>query len=243
MRRMCRITILAVACHVAFGASLAMGQFGYYPRADGGYSGDGAWGLYSSAATYAATSRAYEANRLASDRAALAQSELVQGNIRNMQTAQAEYRTQDIVGQQQANRNWWFQVQQQQAQRQPTYAGRTTYAAPVSGFESAPSTAVAATDSIIKWPPLLCQPEFAKQRALVEAPYRSKGAKADPTVADYETMIEAVEQMRAIMRQMATTLVAQEYLDTDAFLTQLAAEAQGRIEAIKAKSKTKPSAR
>jgi crotonobetainyl-CoA:carnitine CoA-transferase CaiB-like acyl-CoA transferase len=162
----------------------------------------------------------------------------MQSGIRNTLTTQAQTRTQDILGQQQSNKDWWFQVQQQQmAQRRAMPALASGGGAPAAGFESARSAAAqpeVATD-IIKWPSVLRDPQFAQERARVEAPYRrAPKGEAIPTVDDYKNMIDAAEQMKTILGQMTAEISAQAYLNTVKFLDQLAAEARGRIETGKA---------
>ena len=70
---------------------------------------------------------------------------------------------------------------------------------------------------------------------MVEAPYRrAPKGEAIPTVEDYKNMIDAAEQMKTILGQMTAEISAQDYLNTVKFLDQLAAEARGRIENVKA---------
>ena len=160
---------------------------------------------------------------------------MMQGGIRNTMTTQAEARTQAQFSQQQSNRDWWFQVQQQQvAQRHSMSARPSMGMAPVTGFESAAPAAAtqpeAATD-VIKWLPVLCDPRFAAERASVEAPYRrDPKEKANPTAVDYQNMIGAAEKMKTVLGQMTADISAQEYLGAEQFLDKLAAEARGRIE-------------
>ena len=204
------------------------GYGGYY-----GYGGDGAWGAYTSALNNATSRNVAEQDRLAGQNAALQQRAMMQSGIRNTLTTQAQTRTQDLLDRQQSNKDWWFQVQQQQlAQRQTVAARPYVGQAPVAGFESAaPARAQpeAATD-IIKWPSVLRDPRFAQQRAAVEAPYRrAPKGEAIPTVEDYQNMIEAAAQMKTILGQMTAEISAQDYLNTMKFLDQLAAEARGRI--------------
>jgi hypothetical protein len=196
------------------------------------------------------------------------------GAIRGTMDADAQGRSQAIIGQQQANRDWWFQTQQQQAaqrqgevaqqpyqslavppppramqpqdqvdqaalQRQYEAAQRERYqtrrryelAQFAPGFESASPAAPPVATDIIKWSPVLQAPQFAEQRARIEAPYR-RGAKglSTPTAKDYQDMIAATGQMKLILKNMATEISAQDYLNAAAFLDQLAAEARGRLE-------------
>jgi hypothetical protein len=205
------------------------GHYGGY----GGYWDDGAAGVmgaYTSTMNYNTTRNIAEANRLAGQRAAMQQNALMQGGIRSTLTSQAENRSQDIINRQQSNRDWWFQVQQQQiAQRRamPASAG----AAPVAGFEAAAASPQVATD-IIQWPQVLWGPEFAADRAKVEAPYR-RTPKTNPTNADYQNMIDAAANMKMLLGKITANISAQEYLGAGKFLDQLTAEARGRIEKSK----------
>lgn len=205
------------------------GGYGGY----GDYGDAGVMGAYTSAMSSAASRSAAQSDRLAGQNVAAQQRAMVQSGIRNTLGSQAEARTQNILGQQQSNRDWWFQVQQQQvAQRRSMPAFSSVGTAPASGFESAAPAAAtpqAATD-IIKWLPLLCEPQFAQQRARVEAPYRrSSDGHGNPTVADYKEMIDAAEQMKTILTEMTAQISAQDYLIAEKYLDQLAAEAHERL--------------
>lgn len=210
------------------------GRYGGY-GGYGDFGGYGAWGAYTSALNSATTRNIAEQDHLAGMNAAMQQNAMMQSGIRNTMMTQAQTRTQDIYSQRQSNRDWWFQVEQQQSAQRQAAAARapmgTVAMAPVAGFDSALSAVPqpeAATD-IIKWLPVLCDPRFAEQRATVEAPYR-RTPKGQPTVADYENMIDATKQMKAILGQMTAQISAQEYLGAEKFIDQLAAEARGRIE-------------
>ncbi len=231
MRPMQVIGILAVICFLV-SATTAAAQFwpGY------GYSGGyGAWGGYASALNNATSRNVAESDRLMGQSAAMQQRAMVQSGIRNTLTTQAETRTQNILGQQQSNRDWWFQVQQQQvAQRHAMSARPSAGMSPVSGFESAAPAAASAPEAatdVIKWLPVLCEPRFAAERARVEAPYRrDPTGRTNPTTADYQNMIDAAGQMKAVLGRMTAEISAQDYLNAEKFLDQLAAEARGRIE-------------
>ena len=144
MRRTYLLGILAVVLLFTPSAK-AWGQMwpgrgyrGDYGGYGGYYGGDGAWGAYTSALNNATSRNVAEQDRLAGQNAAMQQRAMMQSGIRNTLTTQAQTRTQDILGQQQSNRDWWFQVQQQQlAQRQTMAARPSAGAAPVAGFESA----------------------------------------------------------------------------------------------------------
>jgi hypothetical protein len=198
------------------------------------------------------------------------------GIPRGAMDSDAQQRSQAIFSQQQANRDWWFQTQQQQVAQRQTETAQLPYQSLAAqpppramqpqdqppqdqaalqrqyeaaqgerararrlyetaefapGFESAtPAVPPAATD-IIKWSPVLQAPQFAVQRARIEAPYRrsSKGLST-PTAKDYQDMIAATGQMKLILKDLAGSISAQDYLNAEAFLDQLAAEAHGRLE-------------
>jgi hypothetical protein len=103
-----------------------------------------------------------------------------------------------------------------------------------AGFEAESPTA--ATD-IIPWLPVLQAPQFAKQRARIEAPFLRDGAKrlSTPTAKQYEDMIAAAAEMKNILKNMAADVSAEEYLEAVAFLDQLAGEARGRLPKTDAK--------
>ncbi len=246
MRYPCASAFLTVLCFAAFAIPAAAqswpghhahhGLPGYGGYGD--YGGDGAWGLYASAMNNVATRKIAEADRLAGQRAAMQQAAAFQNESRAMLSSQAQARTQSEQGARQSYRDWWFQVEKQQFAQRPRSGAPTS--APVGGFEAASFAAPpsAASTSIIKWLPVLCDPQFAADRAVVEAPYRRQ-PKADPTAADYRNMIEAAQRMKATLGRMTAQISAQEYLAAEKFLDQLAAEAAARIE--KAKSPAQPS--
>jgi hypothetical protein len=238
MRRASLIAVL-VAGSIAMSATTAWAQLGSR-RSGGSYD---TWGFNDDA--FAAAAALNSANSTArttaqsfqawSQRAS--QGYGTQSGIRNTMDAAAQQRNQAIYSQQQANRDWWLQTQQQQmvqqqaAQRQFD-TGR--YAAAPAGFEAAsvtaPSAPKAAAD-IINWLPLLQAPQFAAERAKIEAPYRrSAQGLSSPTAEDYENMIKATEQMKLILRGMTATITAQQYLDAEAYLDKLASEARERLE-------------
>jgi hypothetical protein len=193
---------------------------GYY----GGYGGGGVL-LYDLGGCAARRWNSQSQQHLLGQQIAAAQAAALQSDIRNAMAAEAQRRSEQVFVQQQADRDWWLQVQQQQvAERQQA----AQWVAMTAAFKPAPRQAP--TDPI-KWPLLLQAPPFAEQRSQIEAPYRrgSKGSRT-PMAADYKNMIRAAEQMRSILKGMTATLTAHEYLDSQAFLDRLAAEARDRLE-------------
>ncbi len=241
MRRLSVLGILAV-CLVTSSTAVLGQTWPGYGRHRGGYGGYGGYGddagvmaVYSSAINSASMRSAAQSERAAGERAAAQQMAAMQGGIRSTLGTQAEARTQSLLSQQQSNRDWWFQVQEQQVAQRRAVAASSGLgaAAPVMGFESTPTTQAmpqAATD-IIKWLPVLCEPPFAEQRARVEAPYRrGSGGLGTPTVADYKDMVDAAQQMKTILGKMTARISAQDYLGAEKFLDRLAAEANERIQ-------------
>jgi hypothetical protein len=225
-------TVILAASWLLTVAATAEAQF--WPRYgyDGGY---GAWGAYAAGRENATTRYIAQQDRMAGQLAANQQMASMQYNIRNTLSTQADMRAQSINNQQQSNRDWWFQVQQQQlAQRQAMPRGSAaTEAAALAAAETIQTAPRAATD-VIRWPPILGESRFAEQRAMVEAPYRRvpKG-QAIPTVEDYQNMIKAADQMKILLGEITPEISAQVYLHAEKFLDQLTTEARGRIEKSK----------
>ncbi len=168
----------------------------------------------------------------ASQNIAAQQNAAMQANIRNTLSTQADMRTQGMLSQQQSHRDWWFQVQQQQTAQRRAMQGSAIPRADPTYVPTAPSSRVppVATD-IIPWLPVLWDSRFDEQRAAIEAPYRRDAGKdSSRTAADYEGMIEAAEQMKLALGAMTKEISAQDYLQAEKFLDQLAAEARERIE-------------
>ncbi len=223
-------TATLTAFFLSYITAAASAQF--WPGHGYGHGGYGGWGAIVAQQADATMRNIAQQEHATSERIAAQQSAALQGSIRNTLSTQADMRTQGILNQQQSNRDWWFQVQQQQqAQRRAMQALTPSSAAPTS-VPTAPAhrTPPVATD-IIPWPPVLWDSRFAQQRAAVEAPYRrDTGTQATPTVADYESMIEAAGQMKLLLGELTAEISAQDYLHAEKFLDQLAAEARARIE-------------
>ncbi len=221
-----RVPILALAAWATLSAT-APGQLVPYR---GHYGGWGAY-PYGARSTYNTQSRIAANRQSEAQSRAMQQNRAVQQGIRNTLTSQSQTRTQNIVGQQQANRDWWFQTQQQQAARSSqTRRGP----APPTGEASLAAISEAARQvshpGIIPWPVLLKRPLFNQERAIVEAPYLDRTAGGGPTVKDFQQMIKATEQMKGLLKDFAFKITAAEYLEAEKFLDQLAAEARGWIQ-------------
>jgi hypothetical protein len=219
-------------------SQIAMGQI-FSPY---GYSG---WGAYPYVGGSYNTTRNIAAQQQLQGQQIVAERSLaLQTNIRNTMENQAQARNQAIMTQKQSDRDWWFQVQQQQvAARQGRPQSAPMISAPVATFEpSAGSTystdrpvSLPETDSIIRWPKTLCDARFAEDRAVIEAPYRrTENPPTNPTAAEYRNMLKATEQMKADLLQMTGKITAKQYLDSHQFLTQLAGELQGRLNRLEA---------
>jgi hypothetical protein len=233
MRRTCLVVGIAA---VWIGMSAATVSAQMFPRSrynhssyDGYDDGAIAAGFALNSADNAArnASQSYQAWR---QQATSSQMSGMESSIRNTMNAGDQQYAQSLYNRQQAGRDWWFQVEQQQAAQRQAQASR--YAAMPTGFESAPASSApkVATD-IIQWPLLLQAPQFAAQRAQIEAPYRrsSKGLSR-PTAEDYQAMVKIAERMKETLKGMTANITAQEYFDTEAYLDQLAAEARKRLE-------------
>jgi hypothetical protein len=235
MRRTCWLAAFAAAL-LGLSATTATAQMfpggrynrGYYD----GYNDDGVAAVYalnSADSNARTTSQAYQSW---SQRGSQEMTGM-QSGIRGAMDASADQRTQAIYDRQQGNRDWWFQVQQQQvAQQQMAQRQAPRYTGAAAGFEPSPTPhAPQATDDIIKWLPLLQAPQFAADRAKIEAPYRrSTKGLSRPTTDDYKNMIKTAERMKVTLKGMATNLTAQEYIDAESFLDKLADEARERVE-------------
>jgi hypothetical protein len=260
MRRTCIIVVLAA--WMALSATTASAQlFPGGSRRNSSYdigAYDAAVGMNALNSSNAAARGMAQTYQAWGQQATSSQMSATQSGIRDAMSADAQQRAQGIYGQQQTNRDWWFQTQEQQvAQRQAAAsqprAGAATYpsaatpyvpssavaansASPYTppagmlGFESSPYVAPASS-GIIKWLPVLSGPGFARQRAEIEAPYLcSPKGLSNPTPEDYRNMIETAGQMKTMLKRMADAISAQDYLNAVAFLDQLAAEARGRLE-------------
>jgi hypothetical protein len=231
MQHVYRVTAVITPFCLSLLPAAASAQF--WPGHGYGGGGYGGWGGAEVAAQADATMRNIATQEhAASQRIAAHQSAATQANIRNTLSTQADMRTQGMLNQQQSQRDWWFQVQQQQAAQRRAMQGGSVPSAGPAYVPTAPTSRVppVATD-IIPWPPVLWDSHFDGQRAAIEAPYRRDAGKQAPrTVADYETMIEAAEEMKRLLGAMTSEISAQDFLHAEKFLEQLIAEARERIE-------------
>jgi hypothetical protein len=214
----------------------------------GGYGGYGGYGygddagvmaLQSSAMSQANMRNVAQSNRMMGQTASMQQRAMMQSGIRDMMSSQADARTQNILSQRQSNRDWWFQVQQQQAAARPAYQPSSAAlvaagfgAGPVDGGFAVASPSPEVAMDIIKWPSVLQEKEFASRRAMIEAPYRrSPPASSAPTANDYRDMVKTVDEMKAILEWRLTVksgLETSSYEQAKAFLDKLSQEASER---------------
>ncbi len=214
-----------------------------YPYGYGGWGDSSGWarlGSLSATSQYNTTRNIQAADKSAGQAIAAQQSAAMQSNIRNTMMTQAQSQTQNILSQQQANKNWWFQVEQQQAaQRRATSVRMPPMGAPATSFEPAPAVAASSAsaadtsakpaDDVMQWPTALQDPRFAGLRGEVEAPYRRTPGKISyPTREEYLAMLPPIEQIRSLLGQMTSELTAREYLDAEKFLNLIAQQAQER---------------
>jgi hypothetical protein len=248
MRKIHVLGVLALICLVTTQPTV-LGQRFSRPgvsRGSRGYGGYGGYGddagvlaLQSSAVSQANARNIAQSNRLMGQNAAAQQRAMIQSGIRNTLSTQANERTQYILGQQQSNRDWWFQTQQQQMAGRPASGGSVPAMvacgydaeAGAAGLAVADAAPKAAMD-IIKWPIVLQEKEFASRRAKIEAPYRrSPPASKVPTAEDYRAMVKDVDEMKAILEWRLTVmsgLDSKGYEQAKDFLNKLGAEASER---------------
>jgi hypothetical protein len=223
---------LTAACW-ALGASPGMAQF--WPGAS--FYG-GAWGGYPNS-QYNTTREIAAQNQQLGQEAAMQQNAAMQSGIRTTLSSQAQSRTDAIQNQRQANKDWWFQVQQQQtAQRQARGSGPPAAVgggfggeSAAGGFALADARPAVAMD-VIQWPTALQEPAFAAQRAEIEAPYRrSPPDLSAPTADDYRSMVKNVQEMKAVLEWrlgQPSGLLTQDYDQANAFLNRMGQEALAR---------------
>lgn len=123
--------------------------------------------------------------------------------------------------------------------------GRSVSAASLPSRTATPnsqSTASApAAAGIIPWPPVLSDARFAYERAKIEAPFRhTLQGLGNPAAEDYQGILSAVEQMKAILRQIAGEISVREGLCAERFLDQLAAEARDEANVQLASATSEP---
>ena len=206
----------------------------FYP----GYGYGGWGGTNGSAALLGADYRQATAMQLkaqsmqAGQQATMAQNYMVQSGIRDTLSSQAQSRTDAILSQSQANKDWWFQQQVQQSNQRR--AREMEHGAPAVPVSFAPSGGPpAAAMDIIKWPTALQDPCFASERAQIEAPYRRTPPKLSvPRPADYAKMAGTVEDMKAILEwRLKEGVETADYDAAKTFLNQLGGEVTARARA------------
>lgn len=207
--------------------------------------GYGGWGGWNGSAALAgsdylrATGMELTAqSRQLTQQAAMQQNLVVHNTIQNTLSTEAQSRASAIASQRQADRDWWFQTQQQKFAGQGTRPASAPVAvaagfgpAPTSGgFAPADPTPPASTD-IIKWPSVLQERPFASRRTLIEKPYRqSPPGLSVPTADDYRNMVKTISEMKAILewRLSQGGLITEDYEQAKAFLDKIGQEASQR---------------
>jgi hypothetical protein len=227
MQRISLIVVLTVAWLAATATAIpAHSCPNHYRYCPGCYYGYDSGAIYDLSVAGNASRYIAQSERVLGQQIAAQQAAATQSGIRNAMSAETQRRADQIYNRQQANRDWWLEVQQQQvAERR-----QAAQLAALMPSQTASRTPKVATD-LIKWPSLLQAPQFAERRRQIEAPYRrnAKGSST-PTAADYRDMIKSVEQMKLILKGMTASITAQEYLDSQSFLDRLAAQARQRLE-------------
>jgi hypothetical protein len=248
--RICFLFPVCIALGLMALSGPALGQMWRSHGRSSGYSGwgdpggadpgaFGALGSLSATAQYNNLRTVQSNNQVAGMNIAAQQQAALQSSLRNTAVTQAQTRTQNILGQQQANQDWWFQVQQQQvAQRQAMAARMPPSLPPATSFEpGAPAETTAASaattpapaDDVMQWPTALQDSRFAALRGEIEAPYRRTPGKISyPTPAEYLAMLGPIEKMRGLLGQMTADISARDYLDADKFLNLVRQQAQDR---------------
>jgi hypothetical protein len=228
MRCMSMVVVLVMSIGVSAATADAPPRHrGWY----GVYGYDSALVIYDLNSDANARRYVAQSERLLGQQIAAQQMAALQGGIRNTIEASGQQRMQNILGQQQADHDWWLQTQQQQiAQRQAQAAQLALMKA------AAEVNPPAAALELIRWPPALRNSRFAEQRATIEAPYRrGSNVPSAPLARDYRDMVDAVAQMRTILKGMADDVSPRDYRDATAFLDQLAAEARSHVDRTPAK--------
>ena len=234
-----RSLVLACCCvwGIVASADPALGQLWSrrhgYPNGYGGWGDAGVVGSLSATSQYNTGRNVAAADQMTGQVIAARQSAAMQSNINNMMMSQAQTQTQAILGRQAANKDAWFQVEQQQAaQRRASAVRMPPMVAPATSFEppSSPAPVPAAAksaDDVMQWPAALQDPRFAPLRAQIEAPYRrTPGKMSYPTAPEYLAMLQPITQMRGVLGQMTAELTARDYLDAEKFLDLIARQAQ-----------------
>jgi hypothetical protein len=209
-----------------YAALPAQAQFvpgpGYYPDM-------GVMGSVTAAYTSAAQQNAYMQNRQMQMTSSMAKSQAWQNINRSMQ-AQANMQPASVPDSGQSARDWMFQHSApSRPARRPMTLPATEMAAVVPTREP---TKPAAPKEIMLWPTILKEQRFDSDRTDVESPFRRAYADGKPlTVADYQGIIKAVENIKATVKSMESQLVEEEYTAVQKYLDDLIADAQKRIQA------------
>jgi hypothetical protein len=210
-------------------ATSSLAQWG--PYGSGGWFGG--WG----ASDNTVNREIHQQDRAQAQAFAASRNARIGGEVRSTLINEANARTQSSLAQQQSARDWWFQTQQQQtAERSARASARSL---PPLAYSSVGNAAVpsapAHTDSLIRWPAVLAEPQFAAERATIETPFaRFAHSRVPVTAAEYESIIATAATMRQQLDFLAAQITAAEYIAATKFLDQMAGEARERIAAMTA---------
>jgi hypothetical protein len=214
----CRSGLICVICAAGIlGTRPVQAQFvpGSY------YSDAGVYGLAAAASYNATQQQAYTADRQRKQTAAMASS-LAWQNINRTARTEALSQPAMVPDAGQAARDWMFQ----NAAPRPAYRGSASLPPMAS---SSPGPAV---KEIMRWPTILKDPQFDADRAGVEYPFRRAYSGGEPlSVADYERIILASNQMKVTLKSFEPQLLEAEYQVAEQYLDSLIADAKKRIQA------------
>jgi hypothetical protein len=199
------------------------------------YSDAGVIGAATAAYQSAAQAQAYAENRQLQATSSMARS-LAWQNINRTMQSEAMSRPATVTNSAQAARDWMFQnAPSSRYASRPMTLPRTSMAMLESADVAQPTdeeTASTASQEIMLWPTILKDPLFDKDRASVEAPFRRAYADGKPlTIEDYQNIIKTVENMKATVTTLKSSLVESEYASVQKYLDELIADAQNRIRA------------
>jgi hypothetical protein len=157
-------------------------------------------------------------------------------NINQSMAQQANMQTQSMMAQRDSAKDWWFQQQSQQMANRQARESYQPMVLPNSAEAYDPglqaATQTPAAREIMLWPTLLKNPAFDQLRAKVESPFRRAYADDKPLTADdYRGILQAIDEMKATMKEMSSRVIESEYEAVEGYLNELAADAQKRLNA------------
>ena len=222
----------SMAVAAAFGvAGVAEAQYVPY----GGY-GQGGWGGWSRPSASYIPRDAMAAQKGADRRQALALNAAQQKSRNDLLLGQAQRSSATINQSQQASRDAWRDVAMRQdearAARQRSLAAARVPTVRLPGLTEpeTPKPPAATTEPGTRWPTLLNDSRFAVPRAKLQELLSDAAASTDGlTTAEYEEIVKQAEEMKDVLRRMASELNAAEYLAVERFLNDLTAKAKAAV--------------